>query len=61
YEPAWAHEDATGDPVRDLDRLLDRFGHRNAAAADVTAGDSRGEPAMNFLHACGQRGPGAAP
>ncbi|MFF3914692.1 PadR family transcriptional regulator [Streptomyces sp. NPDC001852] len=25
YEPAWAHEDSTGDPVRDLDRLLDRF------------------------------------
>ncbi|GGJ11364.1 PadR family transcriptional regulator [Streptomyces brasiliensis] len=26
YEPSWAHEDAgTGDPARDLDRLLDRF------------------------------------
>ncbi|MFD8301282.1 helix-turn-helix transcriptional regulator [Streptomyces sp. NPDC059690] len=25
YEPAWAHEDATGEPARDLDRLLDRF------------------------------------
>ncbi|MQY34796.1 hypothetical protein SRB17_27660 [Streptomyces sp. RB17] len=25
YEPTWAHEDATGDPARDLDRLLDRF------------------------------------
>ncbi|MEU2713805.1 helix-turn-helix transcriptional regulator [Streptomyces sp. NPDC007205] len=25
YEPSWAHEDLTGDPVRDLDRLLDRF------------------------------------
>ncbi|MER6563934.1 helix-turn-helix transcriptional regulator [Streptomyces sp. NPDC001027] len=25
YEPAWAHEDADGDPARDLDRLLDRF------------------------------------
>lgn len=24
-EPAWAHEPATGDPARDLDRLLDRF------------------------------------
>ncbi|MFB7247812.1 PadR family transcriptional regulator [Streptomyces populi] len=25
YEPAWAHEDSTGSPGRDLDRLLDRF------------------------------------
>ncbi|MFH9978630.1 helix-turn-helix transcriptional regulator [Streptomyces sp. NPDC017179] len=25
YEPAWAHEDLTGDHARDLDRLLDRF------------------------------------
>ncbi len=25
YEPAWAHEDPTGAPARDLDRLLDRF------------------------------------
>ncbi|PZH14736.1 PadR family transcriptional regulator [Streptomyces sp. NTH33] len=25
YEPAWAHEDLTGNPARDLDRLLDRF------------------------------------
>ncbi|WP_030339107.1 PadR family transcriptional regulator [Streptomyces sp. NRRL S-1022] len=25
YEPSWAHEEATGDPARDLDRLLDRF------------------------------------
>ncbi|WP_043674351.1 PadR family transcriptional regulator [Streptomyces xylophagus] len=25
YEPAWAHEDSTGEPARDLDRLLDRF------------------------------------
>ncbi|MET8133481.1 MULTISPECIES: helix-turn-helix transcriptional regulator [unclassified Streptomyces] len=25
YEPAWAHEDSTGNPGRDLDRLLDRF------------------------------------
>ncbi|MFE0516419.1 helix-turn-helix transcriptional regulator [Streptomyces sp. NPDC058964] len=25
YEPAWAHEEASGDPGRDLDRLLDRF------------------------------------
>ncbi|MFI0962998.1 helix-turn-helix transcriptional regulator [Streptomyces sp. NPDC021080] len=25
YEPAWAHEDSTGNPARDLDRLLDRF------------------------------------
>ncbi|MER7400408.1 helix-turn-helix transcriptional regulator [Streptomyces sp. NPDC000151] len=24
-EPAWAHEPATGEPARDLDRLLDRF------------------------------------
>ncbi|MEN8650961.1 helix-turn-helix transcriptional regulator [Streptomyces sp. 21So2-11] len=24
-EPEWAHEDASGDPARDLDRLLDRF------------------------------------
>ncbi|MDJ0462213.1 PadR family transcriptional regulator [Streptomyces sp. H27-C3] len=24
-EPDWAHEDASGDPARDLDRLLDRF------------------------------------
>ncbi|MEU6544135.1 helix-turn-helix transcriptional regulator [Streptomyces sp. NPDC046859] len=25
YEPSWSHEAGTGDPVRDLDRLLDRF------------------------------------
>ncbi|MFB8759010.1 helix-turn-helix transcriptional regulator [Streptomyces nigra] len=25
YEPTWAHETGTGDPARDLDRLLDRF------------------------------------
>ncbi|PSM38396.1 PadR family transcriptional regulator [Streptomyces dioscori] len=25
YEPSWAHEDSTGEPARDLDRLLDRF------------------------------------
>lgn len=25
YEPPWAHEDSTGNPARDLDRLLDRF------------------------------------
>ncbi|MFC9925461.1 helix-turn-helix transcriptional regulator [Streptomyces sp. NPDC127190] len=25
YEPSWAHEEFTGDPARDLDRLLDRF------------------------------------
>jgi DNA-binding PadR family transcriptional regulator len=25
YEPSWAHEPGTGDPARDLDRLLDRF------------------------------------
>ncbi|MEU3335428.1 helix-turn-helix transcriptional regulator [Streptomyces sp. NPDC002144] len=25
YEPAWAHDDGTGEPARDLDRLLDRF------------------------------------
>ncbi|MER5717160.1 helix-turn-helix transcriptional regulator [Streptomyces sp. NPDC002132] len=25
YEPAWAHEEAGGDPARDLERLLDRF------------------------------------
>ncbi|MFF3614610.1 helix-turn-helix transcriptional regulator [Streptomyces sp. NPDC002580] len=25
YEPAWAHEDSTGNPGRDLDRILDRF------------------------------------
>lgn len=25
YEPTWAHEDSTGEPARDLDRLLDRF------------------------------------
>ncbi|MGW4568585.1 PadR family transcriptional regulator [Streptomyces sp. NPDC004561] len=25
YEPSWAHEDFTGEPSRDLDRLLDRF------------------------------------
>ncbi|MFI6489953.1 helix-turn-helix transcriptional regulator [Streptomyces sp. NPDC050564] len=25
YEPSWAHEDFTGNPARDLDRLLDRF------------------------------------
>ncbi|MFF9815998.1 PadR family transcriptional regulator [Streptomyces sp. NPDC014006] len=25
YEPAWAHEPLTGEPARDLDRLLDRF------------------------------------
>ncbi|MFD8737288.1 helix-turn-helix transcriptional regulator [Streptomyces sp. NPDC059618] len=25
YEPSWAHEDSTGNPARDLDRLLDRF------------------------------------
>jgi DNA-binding PadR family transcriptional regulator len=25
YEPAWAHEDSSGDAGRDLDRLLDRF------------------------------------
>ncbi|NGO13235.1 PadR family transcriptional regulator [Streptomyces sp. HC44] len=25
YEPAWAHDDSTGEPARDLDRLLDRF------------------------------------
>ncbi|MBD0843558.1 PadR family transcriptional regulator [Streptomyces sp. TRM68416] len=25
YEPSWAHEDSTGDPARDLERLLDRF------------------------------------
>ncbi|MGW3153066.1 helix-turn-helix transcriptional regulator [Streptomyces sp. NPDC001089] len=25
YEPSWAHESSTGDPARDLDRLLDRF------------------------------------
>ncbi|MFI6336863.1 helix-turn-helix transcriptional regulator [Streptomyces sp. NPDC050535] len=25
YEPSWAHEDSTGSPARDLDRLLDRF------------------------------------
>ncbi|MFE0405223.1 helix-turn-helix transcriptional regulator [Streptomyces nigra] len=25
YEPTWAHESGTGDPARDLDRLLDRF------------------------------------
>ncbi|MCI3273058.1 PadR family transcriptional regulator [Streptomyces cylindrosporus] len=25
YEPAWAHEDSSGDAARDLDRLLDRF------------------------------------
>lgn len=24
-EPEWGHEDASGDPARDLDRLLDRF------------------------------------
>ncbi|MBC9711269.1 helix-turn-helix transcriptional regulator [Streptomyces sp. TRM66268-LWL] len=24
-EPAWVHEESTGDPARDLDRLLDRF------------------------------------
>ncbi|MFF3000610.1 helix-turn-helix transcriptional regulator [Streptomyces sp. NPDC057950] len=25
YEPSWAHESSTGEPARDLDRLLDRF------------------------------------
>jgi DNA-binding PadR family transcriptional regulator/gas vesicle protein len=25
YEPAWAHEESSGDAARDLDRLLDRF------------------------------------
>ncbi|MFF7278682.1 PadR family transcriptional regulator [Streptomyces griseorubiginosus] len=25
HEPSWAHEDSTGNPARDLDRLLDRF------------------------------------
>ncbi len=25
YEPAWAHDESTGNPARDLDRLLDRF------------------------------------
>lgn len=25
YQPAWAHEASTGNPARDLDRLLDRF------------------------------------
>ncbi|GGZ89426.1 PadR family transcriptional regulator [Streptomyces bluensis] len=25
YEPVWAHEPSTGNPARDLDRLLDRF------------------------------------
>ncbi|MDR3084650.1 MAG: helix-turn-helix transcriptional regulator [Streptomyces sp.] len=25
YEPAWVHEDFSGDPARALDRLLDRF------------------------------------
>jgi len=25
YEPAWAHDPGTGEPARDLDRLLDRF------------------------------------
>ncbi|MDW4904661.1 helix-turn-helix transcriptional regulator [Streptomyces sp. ADMS] len=25
YEPSWAHEGSTGNPARDLDRLLDRF------------------------------------
>ncbi|WP_105975856.1 PadR family transcriptional regulator [Streptomyces geranii] len=25
YEPSWAHEESTGNPARDLDRLLDRF------------------------------------
>ncbi|MFC8433133.1 helix-turn-helix transcriptional regulator [Streptomyces sp. NPDC057253] len=25
HEPSWAHEDSTGSPARDLDRLLDRF------------------------------------
>jgi DNA-binding PadR family transcriptional regulator len=25
YEPSWAHETFTGDPARDLERLLDRF------------------------------------
>ncbi|MET7696836.1 MULTISPECIES: PadR family transcriptional regulator [unclassified Streptomyces] len=25
YEPSWAHEDSSGNPARDLDRLLDRF------------------------------------
>ncbi|WP_320780261.1 PadR family transcriptional regulator [Streptomyces sp. CRN 30] len=25
YEPAWTHEPSTGEPARDLDRLLDRF------------------------------------
>ncbi|MFF5495430.1 helix-turn-helix transcriptional regulator [Streptomyces aquilus] len=25
YEPAWAHDTGTGEPARDLDRLLDRF------------------------------------
>ncbi|CAL9557474.1 helix-turn-helix transcriptional regulator [Streptomyces sp. enrichment culture] len=25
YEPSWAHEPTTGDPARDLERLLDRF------------------------------------
>ncbi|MER6014672.1 PadR family transcriptional regulator [Streptomyces bluensis] len=25
YEPVWAHEASTGNPARDLDRLLDRF------------------------------------
>lgn len=25
WEPSWAHETGTGDPLRDLERLLDRF------------------------------------
>ncbi|MCX4764918.1 helix-turn-helix transcriptional regulator [Streptomyces sp. NBC_01275] len=56
YEPAWAHEESSGDPVRDLDRLLDRFRDdiRDAARDHgVTAGqlhEARGHLARAAAH-----------
>ena len=44
HEPSWAHEDSTGNPARDLDRLLDRFRDdiRDAARDHgITAGQLR--------------------
>ncbi|MFI6561814.1 helix-turn-helix transcriptional regulator [Streptomyces sp. NPDC050534] len=56
YEPAWAHEESSGDAARDLDRLLDRFrddirdAARDHGVTDEQLRDARGHLSTAAAH-----------
>lgn len=56
YEPSWAHEDSTGNPARDLDRLLDRFrddirdASRDHGVTEAQLGDVRSHLSAAAAH-----------